>query len=95
MPTMTDGHDSLDGLKGRVIVLDLASPYVVLGTLVSWDDRTVCLENADVHDLRTSPTTREHYVVDAKTMGIQANRARTLITRSGVVAVAALDDVVT
>jgi hypothetical protein len=87
----SDSH--LDAYRGRVVVLDLSSPYVVLGTLESWDDAYLCLAEADVHDLRTSQSTREFYVVDAKDSGIQVNRERVLIARPEVVGVSALDDV--
>lgn len=91
---MTESADPLEQLRGREIVLDLASPYVVLGTLTSWDVHYLTLENADVHDLRDTTTTREMYVVKARRHGINANRQRMLVRRGDVIGVAALDDVV-
>lgn len=78
----------------RVVVLDLASQYVVIGTLVGQDQRYLILDDADVHDLRDSPTTRELYVVDTKRHGLGPNRRRVLISRSEVVGISALDDVI-
>ncbi|MCH8244092.1 MAG: hypothetical protein IH897_16000 [Planctomycetes bacterium] len=51
------------------------------------------LEDADVHDLRDTTTTRELYVVEAKRLGIHANRQRVLVRRDEVASLAALDDV--
>ena len=91
---MTESADPLEQLLGREIVLDLASPYVVLGTLAGWDVHYLMLENADIHDLRDTTTTREMYVVKARRHGINANRQRMLVRRGDVIGVAALDDVV-
>ncbi|MEZ6058567.1 MAG: hypothetical protein R3C01_17845 [Planctomycetaceae bacterium] len=42
----------------QVVVLDMASPYVYIGRFVASDERYFVLEEADVHDLRDSTTTR-------------------------------------
>ena len=49
--------------------------------------------DADLHDFRDSKATREVYVHDSARLGIQRNRARVLVRRSEVVAVARLVDV--
>ena len=91
---MAESADPLEHLRGRDIVLDMASPYVVLGTLTDSGPHYLVLENADVHDLRDTTTTREMYVVKARLHGINANRQRLLVRHADVIAVAALDDVV-
>lgn len=91
---MTESTDPLEHLRGREVVLDMASPYVVLGTLAGSGPHYLVLENADVHDLRDTTTTREMYVVKARRHGISANRQRMLVRHSDVIAVAALEDVV-
>jgi small nuclear ribonucleoprotein (snRNP)-like protein len=66
-------------LQGRNVVLDLASPYVYIGTLVRWDEHYLHLEDADVHDLRDTKTTREIYLVETKRLGINSNRKLVMI----------------
>ena len=80
-------------LLNRQVVLDASSPFVYAGTLVGEDERYLVLEEADVHDLRDTATTRELYVVQLKRLGINANRRRVLVRRDEVVSLAALDDV--
>lgn len=84
---------ALSKLKGREVVLDLQSTYVVLGTLAGEDHRYVILKEADVHDLRDTTTTRDAYVLDARRHGIQPNRKRVLIRHTEIVSLSALDDV--
>lgn len=77
----------------RVVVLDMVAPYVYLGTLVALDDHYYVLEQADVHDLRDSTTTRELYILDSRKHGVSVNRERVCINRNQVVSFSALDDV--
>lgn len=83
----------LDALIGQVLVLDLRSPYVCLGTLVALDEEFYALADADLHDLRDSTATREIYVHDSLRLGIRRNRARVLIRRDEVIALTRFDDV--
>lgn len=76
-----------DSYLQQRVVLDLHSPYVCLGKLVQHDADYFLLEDADLHDLRDSPTTRENYVVAAKISGIKANRKKVLILVKEVVAI--------
>lgn len=78
---------------GRIIVVDLRSPYVALGTLSRFDDQHLCLTDADIHDLRDSPTGRENYVAESKITGVKRNRKQVLIVAAEVVAVSRLSDV--
>ncbi len=91
-PSVPDG--GLDALRQQEIVVDLTSPYVVLGTLIGEDGPYLVIEDADVHDLRDSTTTREQYVVEARRHGIQANRKCTRLRKEEVVCIAKLDDVI-
>ena len=47
-----------------------------------------------MHDLRDSSTTRELYVLDIRRHGLGPNRRRVLISRTDVVGISLLDDVV-
>ncbi|MBX3438650.1 MAG: hypothetical protein KF861_14245 [Planctomycetaceae bacterium] len=85
---------SLDALVGQQVVLDVSSLYVYVGTLAAIDHRYLVLEEADVHDLRDTGTTREVYVLEAKRHGVSVNRRRVLVNRDEVVSLSALADVV-
>ncbi len=82
----------LEGLVGQIVVLDLASPYVCLGTLRGLDAEFLDVADADLHDFRDSPATREIYVYDSVRLGIRRNRARVLVLRDDVVAVTRFSD---
>jgi hypothetical protein len=83
----------LDEYTGEKVVIDLASPFVCLGTLVRADEHFLELKNADFHDLRDTDTSRENYVVASVLTGVKRNRKRILIARRDVVAVSRLTDV--
>ncbi len=95
IPADAFGSPAAARLKGRAVVLDLHSKYVVLGTLAGEDHRYLILKDADVHDLRDSTTTRDAYVLDARRHGIQSNRGRVLVRHEEIVSLSALEDVLT
>ena len=80
-------------LTGQVVVVDLRSSYVCLGTLAGGDGAFLDLRDADLHDFRDSPATREVYVHDSLRLGIRRNRARVLLRRDEVVAVTRFADI--
>jgi hypothetical protein len=84
----------LEELLGQIVVLDLRSPFVCLGTLERVDEHFLVLRNADLHDLRATDTGRELYVAESQATGIKRNRKRVLLVRAEVIAIARLDDVV-
>ncbi len=84
----------LEELLGEVVVADLRSPYVCLGTLVQVNEHYLLFHNADLHDLRDSDTGRENYIAASRMTGIKRNRKQLLVVRSEVVAVTRLSDVV-
>jgi hypothetical protein len=91
---MDEKPDLLDRLIGQGVVMDLASPFLVIGTLLGHDGRYIELTDADVHDMRDTRSTRDQYVAILKTTGVRPNRRRTLIPRDQIVSVSALDDVI-
>lgn len=91
---MDPTDSALEKLVGREVVVDVSSQYVYLGKLTGCDAKYLVLEQADVHDLRDTTTTRELYVIDSKRFGIRTNRERVLVRIGEVVSVSALDDVV-
>jgi hypothetical protein len=78
---------------GHVVVVDLKSTYVCLGTLVGCDGLYLELRDADLHDFRDSTATREVYTYDSVRFGIRRNRTRTLIRLDDVVALSRFDEV--
>ncbi|HXY34644.1 MAG TPA: hypothetical protein VEI07_10485 [Planctomycetaceae bacterium] len=89
-----ESQSPMDALEGREVVLDLASPYVILGTFGGGDASHYIIDNADVHDLRDTTTSRELYVRDAKRHGINANRKCVFVRKDGVVSLSSLADVI-
>ncbi|MBX7168829.1 MAG: hypothetical protein K1X74_21010 [Pirellulales bacterium] len=89
------GDHPLAALVGREVVVDLASPFVALGTLAAVTEGFLVLGTADLHDLRDTATTRERYVVECREHGIRANRQEVWLALRDVVAIARLEDVIT
>jgi len=83
----------LTALMGQVVVVDLKSTYVCLGTLMSCDELFLELKDADLHDFRDSSATRELYVYDSVRLGIHRNRARVLIRLDDVIALTRFADI--
>ena len=83
----------LESLIGDVVVVDLRSTYVCIGTLVACDGHYLELRDADLHDFRDSTATREVYIHDSVRLGIRRNRARVLIRQDEVVAIGRFEDV--
>jgi small nuclear ribonucleoprotein (snRNP)-like protein len=83
----------LTPLFGQIVVVDLKSSYVCLGTLASCDNQFLELLDADLHDFRDSTATREVYVYDSVRFGIRRNRARVLVRQDDVLAVTRFDDI--
>ena len=87
-------NDMLDGMIGEVVVIDLRSSYVCIGTLKHVAADMLELKNVDLHDLRDTDTTREKYIADSAATGVKRNRKKLLLMRGEIVAIARLSDVV-
>jgi small nuclear ribonucleoprotein (snRNP)-like protein len=83
----------LSELIGQIVVVDMRSTYVCLGTLTGCDEQFLDLVDADLHDFRDSTATREVYVYDSVRYGIRRNRSRVLIRRDEVVAITRFADI--
>jgi small nuclear ribonucleoprotein (snRNP)-like protein len=81
-------------LVGAIVVVDTDSSFVYLGTLDRVDDQFLVLREADAHDRREGPSTKEQYVMDSKRFGVKANRKEISIRKEKVVSVSRLDDIV-
>lgn len=91
---MTDDCQYFEKLIGKTVVIDLTSLYVIAGTLIGQDHHYLFLEQADVHDLRDTTTTREMYVHEMGLHGVAVNRERILVSRREVVSLSALEDII-
>ncbi len=84
----------MEDLVDQIVVVDVEALFVYIGTLSAVNDKSVTLQDVDVHDLRDSKTTRERYVLDSRSHGVRTNRKRVFIQRQQVVSISALDDVI-
>ena len=82
-----------DDLGGQMIVLDVSSPYLIIGRLERCRGDWIVLRDADVHDLRDTATSRETYLVNSRLHGVHANRRATWVRLSEVVCISRLEDV--
>jgi len=80
-------------LIGQIVVVDLRSTFVCLGTMVRCDEQFLEIQDADLHDFRDSPATREVYVYDSVRLGIRRNRSRVLVRQDEVIAVTRFADI--
>lgn len=78
---------------GDVVVLDMQSPFVFIGTLSKINTHDVVLETVDVHDLRDSSTSREVYVHEIRQHGLAVNRKRVVVRIDQIVSASRLNDV--
>jgi len=79
---------------GHKVVLDMCSPYVILGQLTAARADCLVLADVDIHDLRDTTTTREKYVLDSRMHGIRANRRHAMVRLADVVSISRLEDVI-
>ncbi len=84
----------MEELIGEVVVVDLRSSYLCIGTLKGVTVDFLDIRNADLHDLRDTETTREKYVADSAATGVKRNRKKLLLVRGDIVAISRLSDVV-
>lgn len=87
--------DRLAEWRGEMIVLDFRSPFLAIGVLVEIGEDFLELEEADMHDLRDTETTRELYLVKTARHGVAANRRSLVVRLDEVVGVSRLSDVAT
>ena len=84
----------MDELIGEIVVIDLRSTYICLGTLKKISPDVLELRNVDLHDRRDTETTRENYIAACAATGINRNRKKLWVMRAEIVAIGRLADVV-
>lgn len=97
-----NGSDGLERLPvrlaewvGKLVVIDCSHPYVAIGRLVRATADYLELNDADMHDLRDSTTSRENYLVKTAIHGVGATRRQLIFRMEHVVGISPLDEVVT
>jgi hypothetical protein len=91
---MDSPSNQFEQLIGQVVVVDVAAPFIYLGTLKSANEAFLVLGDADVHDLRDSDSTRELYVLSSARDGVRRNRTEVSVRCDAVLSISRLDDVV-
>ena len=86
--------DPLERMLNETVVLDTATPILYIGALVEVTEHALVLKDADMHDCRDGHANREVYVADACRDGVTPNRRDVVVTRSAVISVSRLTDVV-
>lgn len=89
-----DTPDPLRALLGHEVVIDTDGPILYLGRLVEVAERGIVLAGADVHDCRDGHASKEAYLAEAQQQGITINRRHVVVTRSIIMSVSRLADVV-
>jgi len=85
--------ERLKDCLGREVVLDTDTHLLYVGTLASADAWFYELTGADVHDSKTTSTTRDMYIINVQKYGVKKNRERVLVRRDRVVSLSLLSDV--
>jgi hypothetical protein len=85
---------SWESFLGEVVVLDMVSRFVCVGTLMEVQSDYFLLSEVDVHDLRDTPSTRDQYVLQCSRDGMSANRKWAWIRREEIVGISRLSDVI-
>ncbi len=88
-----DSHE-LDPLKGTLVVVDTATPYLYIGTLKAWTDHFIVLADADVHDVSEGGSTKEMYALESARNNVQKNRREVIVRMDCVVSISRLSDVI-
>ena len=86
--------EDLEQYLKQKIVLDTRSPWIYIGVLEAVTTSSVILSEVDVHDSKTTSTSKELYVLESKATGIKANRNLVYVNLDYVVSFSALDDVI-
>ncbi len=79
---------------GAEVVIDTATRFVYIGTLVERSGGSLVLEEADVHDSRESKSTKEVYIMESAKHGVRVNRSKVIVPERRVMSISRLEDAV-
>ncbi len=85
--------DELKKHSGENVVLDTKGPFLYVGELLTVQENSVVLKNADVHDKHSSNTSSERYLIDTKKFGIRMNRKSVTVLQRELISFSLLEDV--
>ncbi len=86
--------EPLERMLNETVVLDTATPILYIGELVEISEHALVLKDADMHDCRDGHANREAYLVEAAGEGVTPNRRSIVVSRSAVISVSRLADIV-
>lgn len=84
----------LNKFVGQDVVLDCRGEIAYIGRLFAVGDWFLELTDADVHDMDSSRTSKEIYVMEAAKHGIKKNRHSVHVRKTEVVSISLLQDVI-
>ena len=87
-------QEELKDFVGRDVVLDTRGEIVYLGNLKAAGSWFLILDEADVHDLLDTRTSKEVYIMEAARHGIRKNRRSVHVRKSEVVSISLLEQVI-
>lgn len=93
MPETSD-KDELTDFVDQDVVLDTRGDLIYLGRLVAVRDWFFELADADVHDLQSTRTSKELYIMESAKHGVRKNRASVMVRKVEVVSLSKLQDVI-
>jgi len=79
---------------GADVVLDTRGDLMYIGKLDAVGDWFVTLVECDVHDLESTRTSKEVYIMEAAKLGVKKNRRSVAVRKSEVVSLSRLDEVI-
>ena len=87
-------ENDLKSLLNEVAVIDVTDNIVYIGTLVEVNESYYVLQDADVHFMGESASSKEKYVMEARTLGHRTNRRLAYVRKEKVTSLSLLDDVI-
>ncbi len=86
---------ALESLLNQEVVVDVTGPFLYIGILQDFDQASISLVDADVHNLRDTNTGTEQYLIETKKHGIRVNRHKVVVMKRVIMSVSPLEAVET
>ena len=84
------------GLKdylNKIVVLDTDSRWLYIGILKAIEEDCYVIEDVDAHDLKETTTSRQNYLIEAKTHGLIVNCKIVRVCKEKVIGISRLEDI--
>ena len=82
-----------DDYLHQAVVVDTSGSFVYLGTLKAVHLDFIELENADVHDMNDSHSTKENYLRNALITGLRPNRKSCRIDKNKIISITLFSEI--